>query len=190
MNWQLADQIAGTLQNLAATVAISVSTVWGYFRFIRFRTLKPRLEFAFDWNGAENRETKALGILTIKLSNRGATKVNLRKAHKHRCFLKYALLKAERTDEELSILSLPSERLEELAKVFVAHKWIEPGETIDDVKALYLQAPNALAVQFEVVLFGAQNGRRSQHFRCGARRTPCRRTNKILTRSPRRVSQL
>ncbi len=164
MNWELANQISGTIQNVAAAIAVIGGAAWGYFRFIRFRTLKPRLDFSFHWSCSEGEGPRSVGIVTIKLSNRGNTKIDLRKDQRPRCFLKYALLTDGVADEELSLLSLPSERLEHLDVAFAAHKWIEPGETIDDVKALYIQKAGVVAVQFEVVIFGPQKWSASAAF--------------------------
>lgn len=165
MNWELAKNISATIQSVAAATAVIGGAAWGYFRFVRFRTLKPRLEFSFDWNRADNNETKSVAILTLRLTNRGNTKVDLRREKdEHRCFLKYALITADLADDALSLISLPVDELEHLDTVFSAHKWIEPGETIDDVKILHIQQQSVLAAQFELVIFGAQKWSASAAF--------------------------
>jgi len=50
MFWEIAEQITGTIQNAIAAISLVTGGLWGYYRFARFRTLKPRLEFSFDWN--------------------------------------------------------------------------------------------------------------------------------------------
>jgi hypothetical protein len=165
MNWELAKTISATIQSVAAAAAVIGGAVWGYFRFVRFRTLKPRLEFSFDWSCADDGETKSVAILTLRLRNPGNAKVDLRREKDEpRCFLKYALITADLAHDALSLISLPVDELEHLDTVFLAHKWIEPSEAIDDVKILHIQRQGVLAAQFEVVIYGAQKWSASAAF--------------------------
>jgi hypothetical protein len=154
-DWHVADEIAGIFQKVIAALAIFGAAAWGFFRFIRFRTLKPRVEFSFDWSGSFPCHSGRVGILTLKLSNKGNTKIDLRKDGNDLCMLKYALVEANQGTAPVAVISRSPGELKHLGRVFVAHKSIEPGETIDDVRAIQISDLNALAVQFEIRIYGA-----------------------------------
>jgi hypothetical protein len=67
------------LSKVVSILAILVAGTWAFMRFIRFRTFKKRVEFSFAWKGSETRDGTLLGILTVKLSNKGMTQISLRK---------------------------------------------------------------------------------------------------------------
>ncbi len=151
---EIAHQISGTIHDVIASAAVIIGAVWAYFRFVRFRTLRPRLEFSFEWSRSDMDDSHSVAILTAKLANKGHTKVQLRKDNNPRCFLKYALIPVSRSAGTVTLLNIPPSGLEHIDAVFVPHRWIEPGETIDDVKVLNIDRTRLLAIQFELVLFG------------------------------------
>jgi hypothetical protein len=155
MNWELVEKVTGMIQNVTVIITVIVGAVWGYFKFVRFRTLKPRLEFSFDWLSSGGDGKEYIGVLALRLSNKGNTKVELRKNSEHRCILKYGIIPAAQTTEDLSIISLSDDQLQHCGRVFSAHKWIEPNETIDDVRVLHIRNEGARAIQFEVMIFDA-----------------------------------
>lgn len=157
MDWKVANEIASTLQHAIASIAVIVGGAWVYFRFIRFRTLKPRVEFNIECNHSNIDNSDVLSIITFKLTNRGQTKIDLRKYEIERCFLKYALVIDRCSSENVSLLSVPFPKLKHLDIVFRSHEWVEPGETIDDIRVLKIKkiAENrVLAVQIGVEIFG------------------------------------
>jgi hypothetical protein len=52
------------------------------------------------------------------------------------------------------VVSKPSKELKYIDQAFIAHKWIEPSETIDDVKLIQVPAGDAVAMQLELEVFG------------------------------------
>lgn len=164
MDWKTGQEIAGTFQNLIASAAVIVVALWAYFRFVRFRTLRPRLEFNFECSRSNIDDSHVLVILTVKLTNRGQTKVELREGKHPRCFLKYALIAHEGPDVVIALLTVPPNRLEHLDAAFGPHRWIEPGETIDDVKVISINKARLLAIQVELVVFGVQKWSASAAF--------------------------
>jgi hypothetical protein len=142
------------MEHGVAAAAVVVGALWAYFRFVRFRTLKPRLKFTFEWTRSEVNHFRSLLILTLKLVNRGRSKVVLREDRDPRCFLKYALIRESGSAANFALLNVPPRRLEHLDTVFAAHRWIEPGETIDDVKLMEVDRTGLLAIQIEVLVFG------------------------------------
>ena len=156
MEWDAAETIAETIGHVFETVAIIIGGLWAYFRFDRFRTLKPRLTFSFDWTRSDIDECRSLIVLTLKLCNKGHTKVELRKDEDPRCFLKFALIRGVGCGIDAPLVNLTSRHLKHLDVVFAPHRWIEPAETIDDVKVLEIYRAGALAIQTEVLVFGAK----------------------------------
>ncbi|HET8924376.1 MAG TPA: hypothetical protein VFN26_15425 [Candidatus Acidoferrum sp.] len=176
--WYFADQVLGVIQKAVATLAVIGGGAWGYFRFIRFRSFKPRLEFSFDWNESATCQPSRVGVLSLKLSNKGNTKVDLREEGIGLCMLKYALLQS-RDDARtpLAVISRPEDDLRHLGRIFAPHKWIEPGETIDDVRAIQICDPNSLAVQFEVRIYGTNKWTASAAFPLAPRPTAAKVTS-------------
>lgn len=162
--WPLPEQTAKIVQSTIAALAIIVGGLWACFKFVRFRTLKPRLEFSFDCSHSSDGKTGQIAILTLRLSNKGSTKVDLRKDGNPRCFLFYGLISAASTGDSLSVVNLPTRMLSPLGNVFVAHKWIEPGETINDITILHIQEKSVIAVQFELQVYGIQKWSASAAF--------------------------
>ena len=164
--WEFTEKFLGAIHYFVATAALLAGGIWAYFKFVRYRTLKPRLEFSFDWELLDQDYSCLLAILRLKLANMGQTKIALRKKNRHRCFLKYALITEalSLSQQPISLLTVPAQRLQHIDTVFAAHGWIEPGETIDDVKVLTIEKKKLLAVQFEVLAFGARKWSASAAF--------------------------
>lgn len=164
MDWNVAEQISGTLQHGIGSIAIVIGGAWAYFRFARFRTLHPRVEFYFECNRTDVDTSHVLVILTLRLTNRGQTRVQLRKREHSRCFLKYALIANIDSAYQLAPLTVSSKELEHLDSCFELHRWVEPGETIDDVKVLKVNKSGMLALQIELVVFGLKKWSASAAF--------------------------
>ena len=156
IDWELIKNIATILQSVLASIALIVGGVWGYYRFIRFRTFKPQLDFLFDFKHFLDGQGNHIGILELKLSNKGNTQIELRKNKSNVCFLKYGLIEAAGATEGVVVISKSSKQLDYIDEVFIAHKWIEPNETIDDVKVIRIPNGNSIALQIEVEILGTQ----------------------------------
>jgi hypothetical protein len=147
--------------DLLKVVPVLLGAGWAYFRFVRFRTLKKRVEFSFEWKCSKASDGRLLGILTVKLSNKGNTQIYLRHKDEFRCRLAYSLIRAGKTDKPVVFLNSRSRDLQGLPFIFKDHQLIEPGETIDDVAILSLEASDALAIQFQAyVLSVRRNGKK------------------------------
>lgn len=164
MDWELSRNIVSTIQNVLASFAIIVGGLWAYYRFVRFRTLKPRLEFSFDLKPINYSQDITVAIVAVKASNKGNTRVDLRKNGKDRCFLQYGLLSPIDSPSALIAIDKTSEELENSHYVFTSHKWIEPGETIDDVKVLNVPSKNDVVIQLELIVYGEQKWSTSAAF--------------------------
>lgn len=151
-------QIVDFVQKLVATAAVAVAGWWAFFRFIRFRTLNPRVEFSFDWKTdildvpQLVQGTSLLGILTVKLANRGNTQIELRKDENYRCTLGVGLITPPSNPGCMTYANCRASALEPLPFLFKAHRRIEPGETIDDVVVIFVKVRDAVAIQFNAQL--------------------------------------
>jgi hypothetical protein len=156
MEWDTIAKITEAGDHVVTAVALVVGAFWAYFRFVRFRTLKPRVKFTFEWTRSDVNSVRSLLILTLKLENKGRARVVLRKDKDPACFLKYALIKESGVPVNFALVNVPAGRLKHLDTVFDPHRWIEPGETIDDVKLVEVDRSGLLGIQLEVVVFGAK----------------------------------
>lgn len=156
MDLKTGQEMSKIVHDLIASAAVILGAVWVFFKFVRFRTLRPRLEFNFECSRSDVDDAHALAILTVKLTNRGQTKVDLRKGKRPQCFLKYAVIPDNGPDVVVAPLTVRPNRLKHLDAAFVPHRRVEPGETIDDVKVLKINKARLLAVQVELVIYGTQ----------------------------------
>ena len=154
-------EVLDFVQKLVSVLAILGAAGWGYFRFVRFRTLAKRVEFQFDWRTVPVEGTRLLGVLTVKLSNRGNTHIELRKDDDYRCTLGVGLIAAPRWVGRAVCANLRQSELDPLPYLFKAHRRIEPGETIDDVSVVFVELREALVIQFNAqVLTLGRGGKR------------------------------
>jgi len=116
-----AHHISGTIHDAIASAAFIIGAVWAYYRFVRFRTLRPRLEFSFEWSRSDLDDSRSVAILTAKLANKGQTNVELRKDNNPRCFLKYALIPVNCSAESVTLLNVPPSELEHIDLFLSCH---------------------------------------------------------------------
>ena len=67
------------VNKFVATLAFLFAGGWAFFHFVRFRTLKKRVEFSFDWKASPTEGSSIVGILTVKLKNTCNTEIEIRK---------------------------------------------------------------------------------------------------------------
>ena len=149
-SWQV--DIASKLIN--AILAIGGAT-WAYYKFAKFRTFKNRVEFTYQWSESKLESCSLLAIVTIKLANKGSTKISLFDPNNGPiCGLRYQLLYPKISLDPAVLLNCRPRDLLSLGDIFSQLHWIEPGETIDDVRVLTISDRTAVAIQMEVRVFG------------------------------------
>jgi hypothetical protein len=164
MNWHLAGNIVAVIQGALTSLAIVVGAIWAYYRFVRFRTLRPRLNFSFEFNRFDYGHEKNIAVVRLKLTNNGNSRVDLREHGSTMCFLKYGLVGTTDSTSGVAVISRPSKHLESIDEVFTAHKWVEPNETIDDARVLQIPAGNHAAIQLVVEILTVQRWTASTAF--------------------------
>jgi hypothetical protein len=145
-NFKTVIDIIGTLITGAAVV---VGGVWAYFKFVKGRTFRPRLEVHMfgQWRRVDQRQ---LLHARIRVKNIGSSNVTLVQ---------------EGTGLRISVLgpnqpSPPALSSWDHQKVFVIlqeHAWIEPGETVSDDLLLNLGTPDPVPTLFEARLVWGRN---------------------------------
>jgi hypothetical protein len=116
--------VAEIVQAAITSGAVVVGSVWAYFKFIKGRTFRPRVNPEIDaaWLGTEG----GLGLhVLLRLENIGGTKVGL---GKRGTGVQISHVAKEQDDA-------PADTQWELSRgfdAFATHEWIEPGETITD----------------------------------------------------------
>jgi hypothetical protein len=125
-------------------VALIIGGVWAYFKFVKGRTYRPRLEVGLfgQWRSVDDKD---LVQARITVKNIGASVVTLLQ---------------EGTGLRVSVLApdqpkAPTSAIWERLKVFeilTDHNWIEPGETVSDDLMLDLGVSDPMLTLFEARL--------------------------------------
>lgn len=119
--WDNLNAAASALQSFATAIALVVGAVWAYFKFIKDRVYRPRLDMTiepsvFTIGDREN----LLCRLTVK--NIGTSKVALVQMG--------SALVLTRGDLATEPYRMPMWGKSSVFEVFPEHEWIESGETI------------------------------------------------------------
>jgi hypothetical protein len=112
------------IQALVATAAVIVGGFWAYFKFIKGRTLRPRLEvtIAGSWVAAEAEPNLHV---TVSVKNIGTTVVRL--IQKGTGLAVEPLEKPQPAGKNSMVWAQGR-----TIRIFADHEWIEPGETISN----------------------------------------------------------
>ena len=117
------------IESLLTSLAIVIGGIWAYYKFIKGRLFKPKLELSIK-SQIECYKTYKELLMDYKIVNVGLSKVNL-----STCGIriwKY-ISRADTLDIEnvqwAKIGSFPA---------FEKHQWIEPGETINEMNLVAL----------------------------------------------------
>ena len=137
--------IVGIVGPSITALALIITGIWAYFKFVKGRTFKDRLQVDLDgwWHIADGRN---LLQARVTLKNIGSSRI---------------LLLQDDTRLQVSRLAareyqLPGRvawrKVVEKAKIFGEHDWIEPGESVSDDVLLDLETPEPITTLFEVWL--------------------------------------
>jgi hypothetical protein len=142
--------IVGTTVTAAAVV---VGGLWAYFKFVKGRTYRPRLEVGMSgrWRNVDGRR---LIHARVAVRNIGASVVTL---IQEGTGLRISVLAVDQ-DPPPAAMAWTSMRVFE---IFGEHEWIEPGETVSDDVLLDLGVSESLPLLFESRLVWQLSGRQS-----------------------------
>jgi hypothetical protein len=128
---------------LVTAAAVIIGGIWAYFKFVKGRTFRPRLDVDTqgEWhviNGQRWLHSR------VRLKNIGGSDVKLRQDGTGLRLSR--LLPRDPTRKRAKWESLT------VCKIFEDHDWIEPGETISDDSLLNLDVPEGEPVMFQARL--------------------------------------
>ncbi len=134
-------EIIGTAVTAAAVV---IGGSWAYFKFVKGRTYRPRLEVGLSgqWRPVDERH---LLQARISVKNIGASNVTLLQKGTG---LRVSILAP---DQPAAPVSTAWESLK-VFEILGEHRWIEPGETVSDDLVLDLGASEPVLTLFEARL--------------------------------------
>lgn len=140
-------EIVGTL---VTAIAIVIGAVWAYFKFIKNRTYRPRLEVTMS---AERTDAAGSPLLLARVAvkNIGNSVVQLLQ---HGTGLRVSCFTDQQplSPETASWLSM------RVYKILREHEWIEPGETISDDVLIHAAGTVHVPVLFETRLVWSWSG--------------------------------
>jgi hypothetical protein len=136
--------VVDVIGTAVTALAVIIGGIWAYFKFVKGRTYRPRLEsdLSGEWRLVEG---KQLLQARITAKNLGASK--------------FTLLQTG-TGLRISVLAREQSRAPAPAdwtslrvfEVFREHQWIEPGETVSDDLLLNLGTSQPVTTLFEARL--------------------------------------
>ena len=135
------------MKNGATVLGAIVAGIWAYFNYFRGRTFRPRLEPQVSARLVSNSNVSYLSV-TYSIKNVGLSKVDLKR--------KGTALVVQLPDlsQAVQFLGQVRWRPEGAFDVFESHKWIEPGELIQEqlvLLAIPADKHNYLRVDLRVV---------------------------------------
>ncbi len=117
-----AKTLSDLVTNVITSAALIVGGIWAYFRFVKERTYRPRLDVSLSGQWIQVSDRRAL-LVRIAVKNIGASVVTL--------------LQRGTGVKVQTVSDAPGSGLvgwdgDRVFEVLVPHQWIEPGETVTD----------------------------------------------------------
>lgn len=145
-NWE---KLTGTAEHLATVAAIFLGALIGYYKFLRGRVFRPRLEPAVSGR-MERLDGIDYLIVTLQLKNVGASRVVIcRQSSGLNIFLDQAHRLPKNEAERLTLENVAWDEPVTLP-VLENHEWIESGETIQEAKIIAIAAGARVAVKLQL----------------------------------------
>jgi hypothetical protein len=132
------------IESVVTGAALIIGGIWAYFKFIKGRTFRPRLEVNMfgQWRTVGQ---KQLLHARVRVKNIGSSNVKLRQQGTG---LRVSVL-SPRQPSPPGVSSWDSRRV---FVILSEHAWIEPGETVSDDMFLDLDVPDPVPTLFEARL--------------------------------------
>jgi len=128
------------IDKLARIAAYVIGALWVYFKFLKGRTYKPRLEPKLTGRVINNGGLEFVKI-SIKIKNIGLSKFDIKQEGTALRLLSYDS-------------SNPNDpwKHQQTISILKAHKWIEPGETVGEHSLIPFSKTKQIAVKAELIL--------------------------------------
>jgi hypothetical protein len=134
-------QFLDITERIVKLAAILTGGVWTYYRFIRGRTYRPRLETSLTAE-AVRRGGQTYLIACLNIRNLGTAKVEIKQEGSGLRLFSCDLCMSTSAPGEPSLTRIAT------LPVFMHHKWVESSETIRH-EVLYVLTANHAAVKLE-----------------------------------------
>jgi hypothetical protein len=149
------EHITAGIGSIVTALAVVIGGIWAYFKFVRGRTYRPRLDVKMlgQWRLVDGRY---LLHTRITLTNIGASVVTLQQ--RGGSGLRISLLSAQQPPP-------PSKAEWDVAGVFgilQEHQWIEAGETVSDDQLLDIGVTQPVMSLFEARLAWTWSGHKNE----------------------------
>lgn len=136
------------LQKIIGIIALIIGAVWGYFRFVRGRTYKPRLEVEMNVD-IINRDASILMIIGVEVKNVGLSKFVFNNE------LTSILIFPYKRENYVVVSGAHSAIWSEpiyASAILKNHRWIESGEIIKEQILVALPPEEELAWQVKSII--------------------------------------
>jgi len=144
-------KLSGILRDVSTATAFLVGGIWAYYKFIKGRVFKPKIEI--DIKCTSYNQKAGIFIINSELfvKNLGLSRVEFDKEVS--AIRIYKIINDD-------VLQADSQRIKEIEweristfDILSEHEWIEPNETIKDIKTFEFNQEVASIYKIEVFLF-------------------------------------
>lgn len=145
MTMQFVKDVTEIIQHMVEIAAIVVGGVWAYYKFLRMRTFKSRLDLAVRGEVLDKSEPLYLSVI-LKAQNIGLTRVRLEPKS---AGLRILVQKGLGSSSEVARVEW--ERLATYP-LFEGEEWVEPGETLQDSLLITIPAAEVFPIRLEALI--------------------------------------
>ncbi len=132
--------ISKIIQSALTSIAIVISGIWAYFKFLRGRMYKPRIEVSVECKRHFSQDKMHLHIITT-LVNKGLSKVDI---DIDSSAMRLSELANNNSTKEFLQATPVKWSLIGTYTIFEQHGWIEPDEKIQDHMMIECKATNPI----------------------------------------------
>jgi len=145
--------VVGIVGTVVTAVALTVGGLWAYFKFVKGRTYRPRLEVGMS---GQWRQLEGMDLLHARITvrNIGNSKITLLQKGTG---LRVSVPAVDQGTAPVAV----AWTVLRVFEILDEHEWIEPGETVSDDVLLNLGIPEPVPVRFESRLVWRWSGRDS-----------------------------
>ncbi len=145
--------VVGIVGTVVTAVALAVGGLWAYFKFVKGRTYRPRLEVEMSgqWRQLDGMDLLHARVTVRNIGNSAVTLLQRGTG------LRVSVPAADQGTAPVAVAWTVLHVFEILGE----HEWIEPGETVSDDVLLNLGIPEPVPVRFESRLVWQWSGRDS-----------------------------
>ena len=139
------DTFFSIIQRFLTIIGVFIGAIWAYYKYFRGRTFRPRMDTNILGNIVKDNGTLYL-IATIKIKNVGLSRIDIKPKGSGMRII--GLIKKSGMS---SLKRYKGKRIRTVS-ILNDHRWIEPGETIEDVQLFILPNRNYYGIKLDARL--------------------------------------